>query len=29
MVKPYKDKLNRLLSRPWYKKVFYALTGKQ
>ena len=29
MVKPYKDKLNRILSRPWYKKVFYDITGKE
>jgi len=28
-VKRYKDQLNRILSRPWHKQVFYAITGKR
>ena len=29
MVKPYKNKITRIVSRPWYKKVFYDITGKE
>lgn len=29
MVQRYKDRLHRIESRPWYKKLFYDITGKR
>ena len=28
-LKPYKDRLHKIQSRPWYKKIYHDITGKQ